>query len=99
MSACTNGYAFTEYCVNACTDVFAENTGVRRSMYPYIYTEGTDMHAVTSMDKSKLKEFLCSRIDAHDKYRRYKPIQYICTDVVWRLQKSISYADTLQQCL
>ena len=55
------------------------------------------VHGVTSIDNSMVKTVVRSRTNAYDKYRRYKPIQDICTDVVGNVWKGISYADALHQ--
>ena len=43
--------------------------------------------------------FVSGITDAYDEYGRYKPIQYIGTDVVSKVRKGVSYYNTLQQGL
>ena len=68
--------------VSACTDVSTDSTGLHRIMCMCIYTKGTGVHVVTSTDKFKAKTCVRGIMNAYDKYRRYKPIRDICTDVV-----------------
>ena len=43
------------------------------------------------------KTVVRSRMNAYDRYSRYNPIWGIGKDVVWKVQKGISYDDVLQQ--
>ena len=81
----------------AYTGVSDENTGVPRSICPYISIKGAVMHVVTPTEESKLKTFICGRMYAYDKYGRYKPLWVICMDVVEKVRKGINYDDTLHQ--
>ena len=76
--------------------VSAENTGVHGNTRPYISTKCTGVHIVTSMNKSKVKKFVRSRMNVYDKYGRYEPIQEICTDILGKVRKGIRYTDSLQ---
>ena len=91
VSACTEDFLIVRM------DVSAENIGVHGSICPYISTKVMDVHAVSPTDEFKVKKFVCGRMDAYDKCRRYKPVRYIGTDIVGKVWKGVSYADALQQ--
>ena len=82
---------------SACTDVFTDSRGVRGSMGLYISTNGTGVHVVMSMDDPKVNTVVRGKTNTYDKYGSYKPIRDIGREVVGKVLKGISYADSLQQ--
>ena len=71
--------------------------GVNGSTFPYISTEVMDVNGVTSTDDYKLNMAVQGRMNAYYRYGRYETKRYICTDVVGKVWKSISYSDALQK--
>ena len=71
--------------------------GVHLSTCLYISTKDTIVHGGTSSDVSSAKTVVRRRTNTYDEYRRFKPKQDICTDLVGKVQKGIIYADALQK--
>ena len=84
--ACTDVYACTEDHVSACMYVSDDNTGLHRSMRPYISTKGTGVHVVIPTEKSKVKTFVRGKTDAYDKCGLYKLVRDISPDVVGKIR-------------
>ena len=82
---------------SACTDVSTDSTGVHGITCPYIPTKGMGRHGVTSTHNSTVKAVVHCRMNAYENYVSCEPIQTICTDIVGKVQKGISYADALDQ--
>ena len=83
----------TDDCGSACMEFYTEITRINVIICTYISTKGVGVHGVVSTDDSMVNTVVRGITNAYDKYRKYKPIWGIGTDVVGKLRKGISYAD------
>ena len=88
---CTDAYRST------CTEVSTESMGVYGITCQYIYNKDTSVHRVTSMDDSAIKMTVQGKTNTYGEYGRDKPKHYIGMDVVGKVQKVVSYVDSVHQ--
>ena len=91
------GSTCADDCGILCTDDSTDSMGVHGSTCPYFSSKCMGMCGVTSTEGFTVKTVVCSKTNAYDKYRRYKSIWDMGTDVVGKLRKGTSYADALKQ--
>ena len=88
---------YTDARESDCMDVYNKSMGMPGRTCLYISTEVTAIQKVTSMDDFTAKTVVLGISSAYDKYGRYKTKQDICMEVLGKIRKVKSYADSLQQ--